>query len=204
MPLSRSDYLEKIKKEKTNLYLISAVAIFEEKGFHDTRVIDITNKAGTSVGNFYRYFNSKEEVLEVVINQFYNLMLNRLQKLNQYDIPPILVIKQLIRDYLKMFKEKKEIALIFIEQMSGINKKYSELRNDYIDKFSQEVEIIIKRLVELKFARKQDPKVTANIWSATLLHIFHWWIRLDFKIDRETLVDNVTNFLVSGTMSKDY
>ncbi|MFX0069603.1 MAG: TetR/AcrR family transcriptional regulator [Candidatus Hermodarchaeota archaeon] len=183
---------------------MSAVEIFEEKGFHNTRIIDITNKAGTSVGNFYRYFNSKEEVLEVVINEFYNLMLNRLQKLNDYDIPPIPVIKQLIRDYLKMFKEKKEIALIFIEQMSGIDKKYSELRNDYVDKFSQEVEKIIKRLVELKVARQQDPIITANVWSATLLHIFHWWILLDFKMDVEKIVDNVTKFLVSGTMSKEF
>ena len=48
------------KERRYNEYIESAIKVFEQKGYHNTRVKDITEEAGTSVGNFYRYFDSKE------------------------------------------------------------------------------------------------------------------------------------------------
>ncbi|MHA1758406.1 MAG: TetR/AcrR family transcriptional regulator [Promethearchaeota archaeon] len=199
---SRSERLKKIRREKERLYLLSAIHIFEEKGYNHARVRDITERAGTSVGNFYRYFESKEEIFKKVIHQFYTLMVEKLKVLNEEPIPKISSIKKLFHDYLKIFKENKKIALIFIEQMGGINKKYKNKKNEYVDDFSCEVEKIISRLVELGAARPQNAQITARIWTATFLEIFHWWLRLEEKIDEKELVDNMTNFLVKGTMGK--
>jgi AcrR family transcriptional regulator len=35
---------EIIKKEKRNLFIISALSVFEEKGFNNTRIKDITKR----------------------------------------------------------------------------------------------------------------------------------------------------------------
>ncbi len=75
---------ERIKKEKRNLFIISALSVFEEKGFNNTRIKDITKKAKTSVGNFYNYFKSKEEVFEVIISGIAELMISKFRELFVY------------------------------------------------------------------------------------------------------------------------
>ncbi|TES95009.1 MAG: TetR/AcrR family transcriptional regulator [Promethearchaeota archaeon] len=194
---------EIIKKEKRNLFIISALSVFEEKGFNNTRIKDITERANTSVGNFYNYFNSKEEVIEVLISGLAELMISKFRELfiyfKQNRIPPISAVKNLFRGYAKMFKEKKETFLIFFEQMGGMDQKYRTKRNEILDNFTNEVEKIISRLIEFG-ARDQNPKITARVWTSTVLGVFIWWIRSDFKLEEEELVENLTDILVRGTM----
>lgn len=194
---------EIIKKEKRNLFIISALSVFEEKGFNNTRIKDITERANTSVGNFYNYFNSKEEVIEVLISGLAELMISKFRELfiyfNQNRIPPISAVKNLFRGYAKMFKEKKETFLIFFEQMGGMDQKYRTKRNEILDDFTNEVEKIISRLIEFG-ARDQNPKITARVWTSTVLGVFIWWIRSDFELEEEELIENLTDVLVKGTM----
>ena len=193
-----------IKKEKRDLFIISALSVFEEKGFNNTRIKDITKRANTSVGNFYNYFNSKEEVMEVLISGLAELMISKFRELFIYfkknRIPPISAVNNLFRGYAKMFREKKETFLIFFEQMGGMDQKYRTKRNEILDNFTFEVEKIISRLIEFG-ARDQNPKITARVWTSTVLGVFIWWIRSDFELEEEELVENLTDVLVKGTMS---
>ncbi|NVM16350.1 MAG: TetR/AcrR family transcriptional regulator [Candidatus Lokiarchaeota archaeon] len=195
---------EIIKKEKRNLFIISALSVFEEKGFNNTRIKDITELANTSVGNFYNYFNSKEDVIEVLISGLAELMISKFRELfvyfKQNRIPTISAVKNLFRGYAKMFKEKKETFLIFFEQMGGMEPKYRTKRNEILDNFTNEVEKIISRLIEFG-ARDQNPKITARVWTSTVLGVFIWWIRSDFELEEEELIENLTDVLVKGTMS---
>ena len=195
---------EIIKKEKRNLFIISALSVFEEKGFNNTRIKDITERANTSVGNFYNYFNSKEDVIEVLISGLTELMISKFKELfiyfKQNRIPPISAVRNLFRGYAKMFKEKKETFLIFFEQMGGMEQKYRTKRNEILDNFSNEVEKIISKLIEFG-ARDQNPKITARVWTSTVLGVFIWWIQSDFELEEEELIENLTNILVKGTMS---
>jgi len=194
---------EIIKKEKRNLFIISALSVFEEKGFNNTRIKDITERANTSVGNFYNYFNSKEDVIEVLISGLAELMISKFRELfiyfKQNRLPPIFAVKNLFRGYAKMFKEKKETFLIFFEQMGGMDQKYRTKRNEILDNFSNEVEKIISKLIEFG-ARDQNPKITARVWTSTVLGVFIWWIRSDFELEEEELIENLTDVLVKGTM----
>jgi len=201
----RNKKSEIIKKEKRDLFIISALSVFEEKGFNNTRIKDITERANTSVGNFYNYFNSKEDVIEVLISGLAELMISKFRELffyfKQNRIPPISAVKNLFRGYAKMFKEKKESFLIFFEQMGGMDQKYRTKRNEILDDFTNEVEKIILKLIEFG-ARDQNPKITARVWTSTVLGVFIWWIRSDFEIEEEELIENLTDVLVKGTMSK--
>ena len=53
---------------KTLRKLLDAAAIeFGEKGFHDTSIIGITARAGTALGSFYTYFDSKDELFRELV-----------------------------------------------------------------------------------------------------------------------------------------
>jgi AcrR family transcriptional regulator len=46
---------------KKRIYEI-AFRLMDERGFNDTTIIEICDKAGVSIGTFYNYFSSKEEI----------------------------------------------------------------------------------------------------------------------------------------------
>jgi AcrR family transcriptional regulator len=48
--------------------LVAARGVFDQRGYSDTRVSDITTAAGTAQGNFYRHFTNKNEILLAVLS----------------------------------------------------------------------------------------------------------------------------------------
>jgi len=202
MASTRKDKVEREKEKRRKSYLMAAVKSFQEKGFYETRVKDITTLAGTSVGNFYRYFNSKEEIFEVLIDNFNNLIQNKVLELLEYEVPPIPSIKKLFGDLIKIFEEKSNVALIFIDQMAGINKKYAELKETYMNTGIENVDKIITKLHDVGFIRDQNTTLTASLWVNGIFDAFSWWIRSGKKISKDELIEDLTDFLVRGTVSK--
>ncbi len=197
----KKDRFLKIKNDKKQLYLIAAVKTFQERGFHATTVKDITDAAGTSVGNFYRYFESKEKIFEELVTTFHKLLVEKLQVLNKDEIPPVAVLKKLFHDYSKMFKENQQIALIYIEQMGGISKEYREMHTKLQEVFDNEVEKIIARIQIAIKMKGQHPRITALAWTNLFLEAFSWWARTNFEMKEDEFVDSIVNFLVLGTMT---
>ncbi|MEL6875712.1 MAG: TetR/AcrR family transcriptional regulator [Pseudomonadota bacterium] len=53
---------------KTLRKLLDAAAIeFGERGFHEASISGITRRAGTALGSFYTYFDSKEEIFQALV-----------------------------------------------------------------------------------------------------------------------------------------
>jgi AcrR family transcriptional regulator len=57
-----------VADQRTAEILDSARKAFAEKGFDGASMQDIARKAGMSVGNFYRYFPSKDAIVEALIS----------------------------------------------------------------------------------------------------------------------------------------
>lgn len=60
MPKVTEEHLEARRQQ----ILSAAFACFSREGFHQTTMKDICNEAGLSPGAVYRYFDSKEEIIE--------------------------------------------------------------------------------------------------------------------------------------------
>lgn len=65
-PRSATQYTE-IRKQKKDLIMETALELFAESGFHATSMSQIAKKAGISKGLTYNYFESKNEILEEII-----------------------------------------------------------------------------------------------------------------------------------------
>ena len=47
--------------------LDAAATEFGERGFHDASISGITRRAGTALGSFYTYFDSKDEIFQALV-----------------------------------------------------------------------------------------------------------------------------------------
>jgi AcrR family transcriptional regulator len=73
--------------DKRRLILNAAVRVFARQGFHACRVSDIADEAGVAYGLVYHYFASKDEVLNTLFLERWNVMLELIRDVDAQPLP---------------------------------------------------------------------------------------------------------------------
>jgi TetR/AcrR family fatty acid metabolism transcriptional regulator len=77
----------KATRDKRRLILDAAVRVFARQGFHACRVADIADEAGVAYGLVYHYFASKDEILDTLFLERWNVMLATIREVDAEAIP---------------------------------------------------------------------------------------------------------------------
>jgi AcrR family transcriptional regulator len=73
--------------DKRRLILDSAVRVFARQGFHHCRVSDVADEAGVAYGLVYHYFSSKEEILNTLFLERWQIMLDAIAEIDAREVP---------------------------------------------------------------------------------------------------------------------
>jgi TetR/AcrR family transcriptional regulator, fatty acid metabolism regulator protein len=76
----------KAASDKRRTILDAAVRVFASQGFHACRVSDIADEAGVAYGLVYHYFASKDEVLDTLFLERWNVMLETIRQVDAEEI----------------------------------------------------------------------------------------------------------------------
>ena len=68
-------------EEKKGRIEEAAKQLFIKQGFHATSMRNIASKAGTSLGNVYNYYRTKDEILESIIAKYQTVIDERLKSI---------------------------------------------------------------------------------------------------------------------------
>jgi len=129
------------QKTKNKLYKIS-IELLEKRGYEKLKIEDICKKAGVSVGSFYNYFNSKNDILIEIYKRaddyFENEVKNNIKSINSLDkiieffdyygiyndLVGIEIMKQLYNSNNKIFPQKGRFMQILLQEiiLEGQNK----------------------------------------------------------------------------------
>jgi TetR/AcrR family transcriptional regulator, fatty acid metabolism regulator protein len=69
--------------DKRRLILDAAVKVFARRGFHSCRVSDVADEAGVAYGLVYHYFDSKEEILNTLFAERWQVMLDAIVEIDR-------------------------------------------------------------------------------------------------------------------------
>jgi TetR/AcrR family fatty acid metabolism transcriptional regulator len=72
--------------DKRRLILDAAVRVFARRGFHHCRVSDVADEAGVAYGLVYHYFSSKEEILNTLFLERWQVMLDEIDEIDARDL----------------------------------------------------------------------------------------------------------------------
>ncbi|WP_105615752.1 TetR/AcrR family transcriptional regulator [Vallitalea okinawensis] len=122
------------KEEVRNAILEQAENEFLEKGFEKASIRSIAKSAGTTIGNFYNYFSSKEAIFDALVEAEYTKFVYFINHHNDIERPDYLwdsldldlcrkVLRDLINDFLPMFTDR---LLLLVECSKGT--KYENAR----------------------------------------------------------------------------
>jgi TetR/AcrR family transcriptional regulator, fatty acid metabolism regulator protein len=73
--------------DKRRIILDAAVRVFARQGFHTCRVSDIADEAGVAYGLVYHYFQSKDEVLDTLFLERWDVLLEAIREIDASSQP---------------------------------------------------------------------------------------------------------------------
>ena len=68
--------------DKRRAILDAAIVVFARQGFHSARVSDVAAEAGVAYGLVYHYFDSKEEILDTLFTERWQIMLDAITEID--------------------------------------------------------------------------------------------------------------------------
>lgn len=95
--------------------LDSAALEFGEKGFHEASITGITARAGTALGTFYTYFDSKDEIFRALVRDLSDRVRTTAGKALVGEMPALETERVALSAFLHFAREHKEIYRIIDE-----------------------------------------------------------------------------------------
>jgi AcrR family transcriptional regulator len=167
------------KSARTRERLVAAAKeIFEEHGFLEARITDISERAGQSHGSFYYYFDSKEEVFREVAAAIDQRLFAPLDEviLAQSGLAPQQRVREAMRRHFESYRKEARIMGL-IEHVSRYDPEVNALRLTRHKRYTERVAETIRQLQRRKLADpKLDPKVTAEALGALTYRFAEMWL----------------------------
>jgi AcrR family transcriptional regulator len=96
--------------------IMSAAAVFAEKGFHGSSTRDIAERLGIKQGSLYYYFKSKEEALGEVCLFGIEEYVHRMQDIAASDQPFEAKLMATVTSHLSSYRERNEALKVYNDE----------------------------------------------------------------------------------------
>lgn len=179
--------------QRTRDALIRAARpVFENDGFLNARIADITNEAGVAHGTFYTYFDSKEAVFQEVVNSLVGDMFAATQVRGAVGENPVESIRTANRLYLEAYERNARMMKV-LEEVSTFNPFFRSMWRDIRRVFVERAARGIRRLQDGGLADSNlDPLTAASALGGMVEHFAHVWLGLGEQFDKQAAVETLT------------
>lgn len=180
--------------------LLDAAAVeFGERGFHETSISGITRRAGTALGSFYTYFDSKEEIFQALVRYMSEQLRDHVTPMVQAAPDEIAAERVGLGSFLGFVREHKEIYRI-IDEAQFVD--YASYRRHY--------ETTVERIRQRLAAGAERGDVRADVgevhaWAIAGMNVF---LGMRYGLwDEAADIDDITrianDLLANGLAKKD-
>jgi AcrR family transcriptional regulator len=198
------------KGTRTRSRLLGAAKeIFEENGFLEARISDISERAGLSHGSFYHYFESKEEIFrEVARAQEDKLSSRSIIDSGLLDSSVHTTMRKRVeesnRRYLTDYRDEAGIMGV-IEQVSRYDDEVRAARLAQQEIYTTQTEDAIRRLQRQGLA---DPGLAPAMAASALIAMVSrfaemWFVQGQLDVDFDAGVDQLTQLCMNALQLKD-
>ncbi|MDD9943847.1 MAG: TetR/AcrR family transcriptional regulator [Myxococcales bacterium] len=179
----------------------AAKEIFEEHGFLDARISDISKRAGQSHGSFYYYFDSKTEIFREVAAAVDEQLFAPLDDviLAQTQLEPEERVREAMRRHFKSYRREARIMGL-IEHVSHYDEEINALRLSRLKANTERVAATIRQLQKRKLA---DPKLDPTLTAAALGALTHrfadmWLVQGAIDCTLEQAIEQLSRVFINA------
>jgi TetR/AcrR family fatty acid metabolism transcriptional regulator len=113
--------------DKRRLILDAAVRVFARRGFHHCRVSDVADEAGVAYGLVYHYFDSKEEILNTLFLERWQVMLDEIAAIDREPIPAREKLHGVAGFIIESYRHDPELMKVIIVEVTRAANSFGRL-----------------------------------------------------------------------------
>lgn len=185
--------------DETHRSLMSAgLTLFGAQGYADTSVQEIAERAGVTKGAFYHHFDSKEDLLRVIHDEFVDYQLEAMRRVLTEHDDPAEQIAHLMREFmLSVERYQANVAIFYQEQRYLTGERFKAVKEKR-DAFDRMFLSVIERGIQLgSFRADLDPRIVEFGLLGMLAYTYQWY-RQGGRHTSDEIADVFTQFALDG------
>ena len=163
--------------DKRRLILDAAVRVFARQGFHTCRVSDIADEAGVAYGLVYHYFSSKEEILDTLFLERWDLMLGAIAEADRRQSSPREKLGAIAGFIIDSYRHDPDLMKVIIVEVTRAANTFGRTHLGKIrEAYDQIAAIVARAQTDGFFRREIDPPLAALAFYGLIEQVLTSWI----------------------------
>jgi TetR/AcrR family transcriptional regulator, fatty acid metabolism regulator protein len=165
-------------QDKRRMILDAAVRVFARQGFHACRVADIADEAGVAYGLVYHYFASKDEILDTLFLERWNVMLETIRAVDaQQELTAREKLHEIASFIVDSYRHDPELMKVIIVEVTRAANSFGQTHLDRIrEAYELIAEIVTAAQVEGTFKVEIDARFAAMSFYGAIEQMLTGWI----------------------------
>jgi TetR/AcrR family transcriptional regulator, fatty acid metabolism regulator protein len=195
--------------EKRRLILDAAVRVFARQGFHTCRVSDIADEAGVAYGLVYHYFSSKEQILDTLFLERWDVMLAAIAETDGSGLPPEAKLESIAGFIIDSYRHDPELMKVIIVEVTRAANTFGLTHVDKIrEAYAGIAAIVAAAQADGRFRSEITPDFAAQAFYGSIEQVLTGWIfetepvgERDLERAKTMIVDTIVHGLVRQTVA---
>jgi TetR/AcrR family fatty acid metabolism transcriptional regulator len=163
--------------DKRRLILDAAVRVFARQGFNGCRVSDIADEAGVAYGLVYHYFRSKDEVLDTLFLERWNVLLDAIRETDRQDISPREKLYAIASFIVDSYRHDPELMKVIIVEVTRAANSFGQTHLAKIrEAYELIANIVAKAQEDGTFKDTITPQFAAMAFYGAIEQVLTGWI----------------------------
>lgn len=163
--------------EKRRQILDAAVRVFARQGFHTCRVSDIADEAGVAYGLVYHYFRSKDEVLDTLFLERWNVMLEAIREVDRQPLPARAKLEAIASFIIESYRHDPELMKVIIVEVTRAANSFGQTHLGQIkEAFDLIAAVVARAQADGEFRSDISPQFAAMAFYGAIEQVLTGWI----------------------------
>jgi TetR/AcrR family fatty acid metabolism transcriptional regulator len=163
--------------DKRRIILDAAVIAFAKRGFHACRVSDIADEANVAYGLVYHYFRSKDEVLDTLFLERWNVMLEVITEIDRQELPAREKLYAIASFIVDSYRRDPDLMKVIIVEVTRAANSFGRTHLAKIrEAYALIADIVRKAQVDGSFRSAVTPGFAALAFYGAIEQVLTGWI----------------------------
>jgi TetR/AcrR family transcriptional regulator, fatty acid metabolism regulator protein len=163
--------------DKRRAILDAAITVFARQGFHSARVSDVAAKAGVAYGLVYHYFDSKDQMLNELFSERWQLLLEASHEVQESDASPRDKLAGVANFIIESYRHEPELMKVIIVEVTRAANSFGRTHLPEIRKAYDLVAGIVADAQRTgEFRDDVDPNFSAMVFYGAIEQLLTGWI----------------------------
>jgi AcrR family transcriptional regulator len=175
----------------------TSAAVFAQRGYHATGIVELCEANGLGKGAFYHYIGSKEELLAAIHDRVMDEVLLGADRVAEAGGSPSAQLAMLGDELLDVIYRYPDHVWVFLHEFPALTAERAEQFRLRRREYERQVEAVLQAGIRSGEFRDVDPRLTALAWLG--MHNYTYlWLKADGRLTARDVAKPFADIFIRG------